>query len=97
MGGLDVLINNVGGQYSQAVLDFEVKGWNAVIDTNLNGTWYMMQSAAQQWVDRKTSGNIINIIASFWCGMPGIAHTCAARAGRVHAENLGNRDLCRLK
>ncbi len=81
VGGLDVLVNNAGGQYAQAALDFEVKGWNAVIDTNLNGTWYMMQSAARQWVKRKTSGNIINIIASFWRGMPGIAHTCAARAG----------------
>ena len=81
LGGLDVVVNNAGGQYPQAALDFTVKGWNAVIDTNLNGTWYMMQYAARQWVDRKTSGNIINIIASFWRGMPGISHTCAARAG----------------
>ena len=80
-GGLDVLVNNAGGQFPQAALDFEVKGWNAVIDTNLNGTWYMMQSAARQWVERKSGGNIVNIIASFWRGMPGIAHTCAARAG----------------
>ena len=62
-------------------LDFKVKGWNAVIDTNLNGTWYMMQSAARQWVDRKTPGSIVNIIADIWRGMLGIAHTCAARAG----------------
>ncbi len=80
-GTLDVLVNNAGGQFPQMALDFKVKGWNAVIDTNLNGTWYMMQSAARQWVERKTPGSIVNIIADIWRGMPGIAHTCAARAG----------------
>jgi len=80
-GALDLLVNNAGGQFPQMALDFKVKGWNAVIDTNLNGTWYMMQSAARQWVERKTPGSIVNIIADIWRGMPGIAHTCAARAG----------------
>ena len=42
LGGLDVLVNNAGGQFPQAALDFSVKGWNAVIDTNLNGTWHMI-------------------------------------------------------
>ncbi len=50
-GRLDVLVNSAGGQFPQAAIDFSVKGWNAVIDTNLNGTWYMMQSAAQHWRD----------------------------------------------
>jgi citronellol/citronellal dehydrogenase len=80
-GRLDVVVNNAGGQFPQAALDFKVKGWNAVIDTNLNGTWYMMQSAARSWVERGVGGNIVNIIALHQRGMPGIAHTAAARAG----------------
>lgn len=52
-GVLDVLINNAGGQFPQMALDFKIKGWNAVIDTNLNGSWYMMQSAARQWVTKR--------------------------------------------
>ena len=51
-GRVDTLVNNGGGQFPQAAIDFSVKGWNAVIDTNLNGTWYMMQAAARQWRDR---------------------------------------------
>jgi len=78
---VDALINNAGGQFPQMALDFKPKGWNAVIDNNLNGTWYMMQAAARAWVECKSAGSIVNIVADFWRGMPGIAHTAAARAG----------------
>ena len=76
-GSIDVLVNNAGGQFPQAALDFSPKGWNAVIDTNLNGTWWMMQSTARHWVASKKPGSIVNIVADIWRGMPGIAHTCA--------------------
>jgi NAD(P)-dependent dehydrogenase (short-subunit alcohol dehydrogenase family) len=66
------------------VIDFSVKGWLAVIDTNLNGTWYMMQAAARQWRDRGTPGSIVNIVANVWRGMPQVAHTCAARAAVIY-------------
>ena len=85
-GGLDLLVNNAGGQFPQAALDYSVKGWNAVIDTNLNGTWYMMQAAARAWVAAGRPGAIVNIVADIWRGMPGIAHTCAARAGVVYVS-----------
>jgi citronellol/citronellal dehydrogenase len=81
---LDVLVNSAGGQFPQAAIDFSVKGWNAVIDTNLNGTWYMMQNAARQWRDRGCGGSIVNIVAVVARGMPQVAHTAAARAGVIY-------------
>ncbi|MGH8453095.1 MAG: SDR family oxidoreductase [Nevskiales bacterium] len=80
-GRLDFQINNAGGQFPQNAIEFSVKGWNAVINNNLNGTWYMMQRAAQYWRDQQQSGSIVNIIAVTDRGMPGVAHTAAARAG----------------
>jgi citronellol/citronellal dehydrogenase len=83
-GSVDILINNAGGQFPQPAIDYSVKGWNAVIDTNLNGPWYMMQAAARRWRDAAMPGSIVNIVAVVWRGMPGIAHTCAARAGVIY-------------
>jgi citronellol/citronellal dehydrogenase len=83
-GTLDLVVNNAGGQFPQAAIDFSPKGWNAVIDTNLNGTWYMMQQAARRWRDAKRGGAIVNIATVVSRGMPGVAHTCAARAGVIY-------------
>ena len=83
-GALDLVVNNAGGQFPQAAIDFSPKGWNAVIDTNLNGTWYMMQQAARRWRDAKRGGAIVNIVTVIGRGMPGVAHTCAARAGVIY-------------
>ena len=83
-GGIDALVNNAGGQFPQDAIDYSVKGWNAVIDLNLNGTWYMMQAAARRWRDARRPGSIVNIVATVSRGMPQVAHTCAARAGVIH-------------
>jgi citronellol/citronellal dehydrogenase len=82
-GRVDGLINSAGGQFPQAAIDVSVKGWKAVIDTNLNGTWYMMQAAAQHWRDARHPGNIVNIVVVTTHGLYGIAHSIAARSGVV--------------
>lgn len=82
-GTPDILVNNAGGQYPQAAIDFSAKGWNAVVNNNLNGTWLMMQRAAQTWRDAGKPGAIVNVVAVIERGMPGVAHTVAARAGVV--------------
>lgn len=85
-GTLDLLVNNAGGQYTQAALDISPKGWRAVVDLNLAGTWMMMQAAARRWTEAKRGGAIVNIVAACSRGMPGIAHTSAARAGVINAS-----------
>ncbi|MGB0920405.1 MAG: SDR family NAD(P)-dependent oxidoreductase [Alphaproteobacteria bacterium] len=84
----DGLINSAGGQFPQDAIDFSKGGWNAVIDTNLNGTFYMMQAAAQMWRDAgrdpRNPASITNIATVIDRGMLGVAHTCAARAGVIY-------------
>ena len=40
-GRLDILVNNAGGQFPALAEMINDKGWNAVINNNLNGTFYM--------------------------------------------------------
>ncbi len=82
-GRVDSLINSAGGQFPQAAIDVSVKGWNAVIDTNLNGTWYVMQAAARHWRDARHPGSIVNIVVVTTHGLYGIAHSIAARSGVI--------------
>ena len=96
-GRLDVLVNNGGGQFPQAAVDFSQKGWLAVIDTNLNGSWYMMQAAARQWQKRNTGGSIVSIVANVTRGMPQVAHTCAARAGVIALSKTLSTEWAPLK
>lgn len=82
-GNLDLLVNNAGGQFPQPAIDYSPRGWQSVIDTNLNGTWYMMQAAARRWRDGDHPGAIVNMVVVTDDSMHGVAHTCAARAGVI--------------
>jgi len=80
-GKLDILVNNAGGQFPSPAEDISTKGWLAVVNTNLNGTWFMTQVMARHFFLPAESGCIINIIVDHYRGFPGMSHTGAARAG----------------
>jgi citronellol/citronellal dehydrogenase len=80
-GKLDILVNNAGGQFPSPAADITPKGWQAVVNTNLNGTWYVTQTMAQQFFFPQNQGVVLNIVVNNERGFPGMAHTAAARAG----------------
>ncbi len=84
-GSLDILVNNAGGQFPALAEYINNKGWNAVINNNLNGTFFMTREMANHFFIPQKNGTIVNIIADIFRGFPGMAHTGAARAG---VENL---------
>lgn len=82
-GRVDALVNNAGGQFLSPAEAITSKGWHAVVETNLTGTFFMAQAALRHSM-REHGGVIVNIVAEMWRGFPGMAHSGAARAGVVN-------------
>jgi citronellol/citronellal dehydrogenase len=82
-GPVDALVNNGGGQFLSPAEAITPKGWHAVVETNLTGTFSMSQAALNAGM-RERGGAIVNIVMEMWRGFPGMAHSGAARAGVVN-------------
>ena len=82
-GRVDGLVNNGGGQFLSPAEAITPKGWHAVVETNLTGTFYMCQAALEHSM-RGRGGSIVSIVMEMWRGFPGMAHSGAARAGVVN-------------
>jgi peroxisomal trans-2-enoyl-CoA reductase len=61
-GRLDILVNNGGGQFPAPASMISLKGWSAVIETNLTGTFLCCKAAHAAWMGEH-GGCIVNIIA----------------------------------
>ncbi len=82
-GGLDILVNNAGITRDKALFNMRPEDWNAVIDTNLNGTYRVTRTAIRDMMKRKR-GSIINITSvSALTGMAGQTNYSAAKAGII--------------
>jgi peroxisomal trans-2-enoyl-CoA reductase len=88
-GSLDLLVNNAGGQFLSPAEDISGRGFSAVVETNLIGTFLMCQQAYKQYMCEH-GGSIVNITLSNRNGFPYMSHSTAARAG---VENL-TKTLC---
>lgn len=80
-GKIDILVNNAAGNFIYPAEKLPLKGWKAVIDIVLNGTFYCSQIIGQEMI-KQGGGQIFNILATYaWTGGPGTIHSASAKAG----------------
>src|ERR687896_1429918 len=84
-GHIDTLVNNAGGQYMTPAEDITPKGFETVVRLNLIGTWLMTHAVATKSMIPGGGGKVISVTLSPHHGLPGMAHSSAARAA---VENL---------
>jgi citronellol/citronellal dehydrogenase len=82
-GRIHGLVNNAGGQFPAPLALINQKGFETVVRTNLVGGFLFARECFTQSL-RDHGGAIVNIVADFWNGMPGMGHSGAARAGMVN-------------
>jgi NAD(P)-dependent dehydrogenase (short-subunit alcohol dehydrogenase family) len=61
-GGVDILVNNVGGTFQRPFVEIEEKGWDALIRTNLKSVFHGTRAAAPL-IAARGGGSIINIVS----------------------------------
>ena len=79
-GRLEVLVNNAGGQFFSPAELIAAKGWRAVWRLNVEGMLNMSERAYEAAFEPAGGGRVINVTLSPHHGMPGMAHSGAARA-----------------
>lgn len=82
-GCIDVVVNNAGIRQDKSVAFMSVENWNNVLDTNLNGAFYLTQTAIFHMLKKK-SGRIIFISSiSGIYGIPGQVNYSSAKAALI--------------
>ena len=84
-GRIDVLVNNAGGQFLSPAEAISPKGFRTVMELNVQGTWQMTYAAATKAFMPQEGGKVLSVTVSPHNGMPGLVHSCAARAA---VENM---------
>lgn len=82
-GKIDILVNNAGITRDMLIMMMSEESWDAVMDTNLKGT-FNCAKAAVRYMMKARSGRIINISSvSGQIGNPGQTNYSASKAGQI--------------
>lgn len=81
-GSVDIVVSNVAVRRKQAFLDITPEDWNAVLQTNLNPSFYLARHAIPLMRSRRW-GRIVLISGfdGFWGQVTERAHNVTAKAG----------------
>lgn len=74
---IDILMNNAGIVHRQSFRECSKEGWLDVINTNLNGVFYVAQCVANSMIERNIKGAIVN------------TSSCSARKAGINTAPYG--------
>lgn len=81
LGPIDILVNNAGMNSFGMVIDLADEGFDAVMNTNLRGPFFLARETGRRMIARGNGGRIINVasIGTFKV-LPGLTAYCISKA-----------------
>ena len=88
-GGISLLVNNAGINIPAAAVDVTPADWDAVLDANLKGSFFLSTALARTWLAAGTGGSIVNVASQ--AGLVAIEERAAygaSKAGLIHITKV---------
>jgi NAD(P)-dependent dehydrogenase (short-subunit alcohol dehydrogenase family) len=87
-GPLTDLINNAAGNFISRTEDLSPRGFDAVANIVMHGTFYVTQAVGKRWVAGKNRGNVVSIVVT-WVrnGSPYVVPSAMSKAA-IHAMTM---------
>jgi NAD(P)-dependent dehydrogenase (short-subunit alcohol dehydrogenase family) len=83
-GPLTGLLNNAAGNFISRTEDLSSRGFDAIANTVLHGTFYMTHAVGKRWIAGKNRGSVVSIVVTWvWAGSPFVVPSAMSKAG-VH-------------
>jgi len=64
-GPLSGLINNAAGNFISRTEDLSPRGFDAIANTVLHGTFYVTHAVGKRWIDAGLKGSILSIVTTW--------------------------------
>jgi NAD(P)-dependent dehydrogenase (short-subunit alcohol dehydrogenase family) len=84
-GPLTGLVNNAAGNFISRTEDLSSRGFDAIANIVLHGTFYVTHAVGKRWIAGGNKGSVVSIVVTWvWTGSPFVVPSAMAKAG-VHA------------
>lgn len=81
-GPLDGLINNAAGNFIAKSEDLSPRGFDAIANIVLHGSFYVTQAVGKRWIGEQRGGSIISIVTTWvWTGSAFVVPSAMSKAG----------------
>jgi NAD(P)-dependent dehydrogenase (short-subunit alcohol dehydrogenase family) len=89
-GPLTGLVNNAAGNFISRTEDLSPRGFDAIANIVLHGTFFVTQSVGKRWIAGGHKGSIVSILVTWiWTGSPYVVPSAMSKAGlAVMTESL---------
>ncbi|HKL89498.1 MAG TPA: SDR family oxidoreductase [Salinibacter sp.] len=98
-GPVTRLVNNAAANFLAATEDISPNGFDAIVETNMYGSFYCTQACGRRWLERETEGVVLSIATTYAeTGSAYVVPSAMSKAGivamtRSLAAEWGSEDV----